>query len=197
MCICISIAFLRAASRSRRNTSGPNTAGSVTEPSARLRPRRATPLRRVVRCRLAAQSNNRRCWNCPNSRSRICIHTHTRHPHPSHLPRAVLDLPPLQMPEEGDSVSYWHSCPKAGSRDGLHFSSSISRRSSLPMRLRLALLLQVLDPSRLPCLLHHRLNRQRHRRPQVAVRGKGRADPPILASAVPLNQHSITCMMPH
>lgn len=79
---------------------------------------------------------NRLCWKCqglPSSRTRI--HTHKPSRHRLHhslifLTIAVLDLPlrrklltrQLRM-REGDSDFYWHSCPKAGSEDGLRSSA--------------------------------------------------------------------------
>lgn len=132
-----SIDSLRAASRFRRNTSGPNTAGSTTAPSVRSRPRIATFSRKVVATarvnQLNDENSNRRCWNRLHSHTRICIR------HTSNLRRritglvsgAVLDLPlhllgsKGNQAEEGGLDFYWHFCPKAGSGDGLRTSNEV------------------------------------------------------------------------
>lgn len=126
MSTCTSTDSLQAASRCRRNTSGPNTAGSVTAPSARSRPRNA-----MLPSKASKQSldSNHRCWSCRRRRFRDCIRIHTRLRLLS-LNIAVLDLPLLPVPEqEGVLDSYWHFCPKAGSGDGLRRRLLRSRSS--------------------------------------------------------------------
>lgn len=102
MSTCTSTDSLRVASRCRRNTSGPNKAGSVTVPSARSRPRNVTPSSQVLE---NGQESNHRCWRWQRHRLPDCVRTHT-HPRLVSLNIAVLDLPLLPILEQEGGLSF-------------------------------------------------------------------------------------------